>query len=83
MSKILKPIYIILGILSIAYYFLLWHASRLGLSMSGMWPVIGVVLIAAGLLCTSARIPKWLHIAWRAALCMGLVCLLALQALVV
>ena len=83
MSIILKPIYIILSILSIAYYFLLWHASRLGLSMSGMWPVIGVVLIAAGLLCTSARIPKWLHIAWRAALCVGLVCLLALEALVV
>ena len=83
MKKILKPLYIVLGILSIAYYFVLWRASRLGLSMSGMWPAIGVVLIACGLLCDNPRIPRWLHILWRAALCVGIAAILALECLVV
>ena len=83
MSRILKPIYLILGVLSIAYYFVLWHASRLGLSMSAMWPAIGVVLIVAGLLCGSRRIPRWVHIAWRAGLCLGLAVLIGLETLVI
>ena len=82
MNKILKPLYIVLGVASVAYYFVLWHASRLGLSMSAMWPVIGVVLIVAGLLCGSPRVPRWLRIVWRSGLCVGLACLLALECLV-
>ena len=83
MNKILKPLYIVLGVASVAYYFVLWHASRLGLSMSAMWPVIGVVLIVAGLLCGSPRVPRWLRIVWRSGLCVGLACLLALECLVI
>lgn len=83
MKKIIKPLYITLGILCIAYYFVLWRASRLGLSMSGLWPVLGVVLIAAGVLSGSRRVPGWLRVAWRAALCAGLAGLLALEGLVI
>ena len=83
MKRALKIAYIALGIASIAYYFVIWHASRLGLSMSGMWIAIGVALIAAGLLSDSRRVPRWLHIAWRCALCLGLCAVLALEALVI
>ena len=83
MKKALKILYIVLGILSIAYYFVLWRASRLGLSMSGMWPAIGVVLICAGLLSDNKRIPRFMHIAWRALLCVGIALVLALECLVV
>ena len=83
MKKILKIVYIALGIASVAYYFVLWRASRRGLSMSAMWPCIGAVLILCGLLCDSKRIPRWLHIAWRTCLCLGLVALLALESLVI
>ena len=83
MNKLLKPLYIVLGVASVAYYFVLWHASRLGLSMSAMWPVIGVVLIVAGLMCGSPRVPRWLRILWRTGLCVGLVCLMALECLVI
>lgn len=83
MKKVLKIAYIALGVASIAYYFVLWHASRLGLSMSGMWPVIGVVLIACGLLCDNKSIPRWVHVAWRVCLCLGLAVVLALECLVI
>lgn len=83
MKKLLKIAYIALGIASIAYYFVLWHASRLGLSMSGMWPVIGVVLILCGILCDNRSLPRWLHIAWRCCLCAGLAAVLALECLVI
>lgn len=83
MKRALKIVYIALGIASVAYYFVLWHASRLGLSMSGMWPVIGAVLILCGLLCDSPRIPRRVHIAWRCCLCAGLAALLALECLVI
>jgi uncharacterized SAM-binding protein YcdF (DUF218 family) len=61
----------------------LWRASRLGLSMSAMWPAIGAVLILCGLLCDNPRIPRWIHIAWRACLCAGLAAVLALECLVI
>ena len=83
MNRILKTVYIALGAASIAYYFVLWWASRLGLSLSGMWPVLGVILIACGLLCGHPRVPAWLRIAWRAALCLGIALVLALEALVI
>ena len=83
MKKLLKIVYIVLGVASIAYYFDLWHASRLGLSMSMMWPVLGVILIICGLLCDNRAIPRWVHIAWRACLCLGLAAVLALESLVV
>lgn len=83
MKKLLKILYIVLGIACIAYYFVLWHASRLGLSMSGMWPAIGAVLILCGILCDAGAIPRWLHIAWRACLCVGLAAVLALECLVI
>ena len=79
MKKLLKITYIALGIACILYYFVLWRASRLGLSMSGMWPAIGAVLILCGLLCDSRAIPRWAHVAWRACLCLGLAGILALE----
>ena len=83
MKNKLKIVYIALGILSIAYYFVIWRASRLGLSMSGMWIAIGLVLIAAGLLSGCRAIPRWVHIAWRCALCIGVYAVLALECLVI
>ena len=79
----MKITYIVLGIASIAYYFDLWRASRLGLSMSMMWPVIGVILIACGLLCDSRLLPRWAHVGWRCCLCLGLAAVLALESLVI
>ena len=83
MKKALRILYFTLGAASIAYYFVLWRASRLGLSMSGMWIALGLALIAAGLLCGSSRIPRWLHVAWRCALCLGVAAVIALESLVV
>lgn len=83
MKKALKIAYIALGIASIAYYFVLWRASRLGLSMSGMWPAIGAVLIICGILCDNTSIPRWVHIAWRCCLCAGLAGIIALECLVI
>ena len=83
MKKALKVIYIAVGLACVAYYFVLWRASRLGLSMSAMWPALGAVLIACGLLCDDRRIPKWLHIAWRVFLCLGIAAVLALEVLVI
>ena len=83
MKRIRKILYIFLGIACIAYYFVLWHASRLGLNLSGIWPALGAVLILAGLLSDSPRVPRWLHIAWRAALCLGIAAVLALECLVI
>ena len=83
MNRLLKWIYIVLGVASIAYYFVLWHASRLGLSMSGMWPVLGVVLILCGVLCGDDKVPGWVRIGWRATLCVLLAALLILEGMVV
>ena len=83
MIKTLKAVYFALGVLSIAYYFVLWRASRLGLSMSLMWPLLGLVLIACGLLCDCPAVPGWMHTAWRTALCLGMAALIALEGLVI
>lgn len=83
MKKLLQIAYFVLGVAAAAYYFVLWHASRLGLSMSAMWPVIGVTLIVCGLVCESPAIPRWVHIGWRCCLCLGLIALLALESLVI
>lgn len=83
MNRVLKCVYIAVGVACVAYYFVLWAASRLGLSMSAMWPALGAVFIACGLLCDSDRIPRWLHIGWRAALCAALAVVAALECLVI
>ena len=83
MSRILKPLYLIVGAACVGYYFLLWHVSRLGLSMSLMWPALGFVFIICGCLCGSRAIPRRLHIAWRCGLCVALACVVALECLVI
>ena len=83
MSRILKPLYLIVGAACVGYYFLLWHVSRLGLSMSLMWPALGFVFIICGCLCSSRAIPRRLHIAWRCGLCVALACVVALECLVI
>ena len=83
MKRGLSLFYLVTGTACIGYYFVLWHASRLGLSMSGMWPVLGAVLILCGILCKSTLIPRWVHIAWRVLLCLGLAVVLALECLVI
>ncbi|MBR1561286.1 MAG: YdcF family protein [Clostridia bacterium] len=83
MTRALKALYFALGVACVAYYFVLWHASRLGLSMSLMWPALGAVFIACGILCDSPRVPRWGHLAWRTALCVAAAALLALEGLVI
>lgn len=83
MNKILKALYFTLGVAAIAYYFVLWKASRLGLSMSAMWPALGAVLIVCGFLCDSPRISHRLHGLWRLGLCVALAAVLALEGLVI
>ena len=83
MSRVLKIIYIVTGVACIAYYFVLWYVSRLGLSMSAMWPALGVVLIICGILSDNPKIPHWFHGLWRMGLCVLLAAILALEGLVV
>lgn len=83
MKHLLKGLYLLAGVACIAYYFVLWHASRLGLSMSLMWPALGALFIACGLLCERSDLPTWVHTGWRVLLCAGLAALLALEGLVV
>ena len=83
MNRALKGVYFGLGVASVAYYFVLWRASRLGLSLSWMWPALGALLIACGLLSDSERVPKWLRVAWRAALCLGVAGVMGMEALVI
>lgn len=75
-------VYIAAGIGCVAFYFVISLYSRFGLSISWIWPAIGAVLVAAGLL-TRANLPHWLRYAWRAALCAALALLLALEGLVI
>ena len=81
MNRVLKWVYILAGLACIAYYFVLWAASRLGLSMSTMWLALGAVFILCGLLV--GRVPRWLSVAWRTALGLGLAALIALECLVI
>ena len=83
MRKALKFIYFALGVACVAYYFVLWHASRLGLSMSLMWPALGAVFIACGVLCGNRRVPRWVRGGWRLGLCVAAAVVLALEGLVI
>ncbi len=78
MRKYLSWIYIAAGAACAAYYFVLGHASRFGLSMSWMWLALGAAFIGAGVL-SRARLPRWLRCGWRALLCAGLIAVLALE----
>lgn len=82
MLRLLKLAYIFAGIVCIAYYFVLGLASRFGLSMSWMWPVIGAVLIGAGILC-DREISERIRWGWRGLLIAGLIAVTALEGLVV
>ncbi len=80
--KWLQGLYLIAGAACVVYYFVIGFASRFGLSMSLLWPALGAVFIAAGLL--SARpLPRGLRALWRSLLALGLVAVLALECLVV
>ena len=46
-------VYLLTGGACVAYYFLIGLYSRFGLNISWIWPAIGAVLIAAGLLTLS------------------------------
>lgn len=75
-------VYIVGGAACVAYYFLIGLYSRFGLNISWIWPAIGAVLIAAGLL-TRAPLPQWLRWVWRAVLAAGLALVVFLEALVI
>ena len=83
MQKVLRFIYIVLGIACIGYYFVIGLASRFGLSMSWMWLLGGAVLIGAGLVSGFKRLPRWLRYAWRGMLCAGVVLVIGLESLVI
>lgn len=74
--------YIIAGVACVVYYFVISLYSRFGLSFSWIWPALGAILIAVGLL-ARAPLPQWLRWAWRALLAAGLALLIALECLVV
>ena len=83
MRKLLRILYFAAGAACVGYFFLLWHASRFGLSLSWIWPALGVALIGAGCLCGAKGLPGWLRVAWRGLLCAGLIVVLALEGLVI
>ena len=76
-----RGLYLMAGAACVAYYFVIGFASRFGLSMSGLWLALGGLFLAAGLL-SALRLPRWLRRGWRALLCLGLACLVALLGLV-
>ena len=69
----LRGVYFSAGAACVAYYFVIGFASRFGLSMSLLWPALGGLFIAVGLL-SALRLPRWLRLGWRALLCLGLCC---------
>ena len=77
-----RALYLLAGAASVLYYFVIGHASRFGLSMSLLWPALGGAFLAAALL-SGLRLPRWLRLAWRGLLCLGLACLVGLECLVV
>jgi len=83
LRKGLKYAYLTAGMVCFGYYFLLGYSSRFGLSMSWIWILGGIALCAAGFVCGSGGIPRWLRIAWRALLCGGLALVMALECLVI
>ena len=44
MRNILRILYFAAGAACVGYYFLLGHASRFGLSLSWIWPLLGIIL---------------------------------------
>lgn len=83
MRKILRAFYFAAGAACVGYFFLLWHASRFGLSLSWIWPVLGAALIGAGALSGIRSLPGWLRVGWRTLLCLGVAVVLALEGLVI
>ncbi len=77
MHRMLKLLYFAAGAACTGYYFLLGHASRFGLSMAWMWPVLGAAFIASGALC-DRPFPRWLRWGWRGGILLGMVWLTAL-----
>ena len=75
-------VYIVAGIACFIYYIVIGLFSRFGLSISWIWPALGAVLVAAGLL-TRAGLPHWLRLAWRCLLGAGLALVIALECLVI
>lgn len=73
---------IVAGAACFLYYILIGLYSRFGLSISWIWPALGAVLMAAGLL-TRAGLPHWLRLAWRCLLGAGLALVIALECLVI
>ena len=82
MNRFLPALYLTLGALSIAYYFVIGFSSRFGLSISWIWLILGAALIVAGLL-SRRPVPMGIRYAWRGLLLAGLIAVLALDALVV
>ena len=74
--------YVVTGAVCVVYYFLISLYARFGLSLSWIWPALGAILIAVGLL-TRAPLPHWLRWIWRALLCAGLALVIGLECLVV
>ena len=83
MNRALKGFYILLGLAGIAYYFVLWRVSRFGLSLSAMWPALGVLSLLCARLCGDSRVPGWVHVAWRSFVCVVVAVALILEGLVV
>ena len=74
--------YLLAGAACVVYYVVIGLYSRFGLNLGWIWPVIGAVLITAGLL-TRVHLPQWLRYAWRALLCAGLALVIGLECLVI
>lgn len=81
MKKGLRMMYWGLGVACIAYYFLIGTAARFGLSISGLWLILGGMFLIVGILC-AREVPKWLRILWRTGLSLGLAAMIALMGVV-
>ena len=75
-------VYIAAGAACFVYYIVIGLYSRFGLSISWIWPMLGIALTAAGLL-TRASLPHWVRWAWRGLLGAGLALVIALEGLVI
>ena len=80
--RILRTIYLLLSAACFIYFLVIGGYSRFGLSISWIWPMLGALLIAAGL-STLIRLPPWVRWVWRGLLCLGLAAVIALESLVI